>query len=128
MVSRMEKKSKFLRKLVNMNLIPVKNNDNIKEATKMKSENENEESAVQDIPVETAFQAVCRFMRDNVNNTSVLEQVVYVPMTPFFTAAMSGYSGFQPAQGAAGIYIVPRRKIETPQFPHQYICVPGQVY
>ena len=71
---------------------------------------------------------LCCPMCNNVNDASIFEQIVYMPVETFSAPEVSSDPGFQPAQRAAGIYVVSIREMETAQLTNLHSCVLRQIY
>ena len=78
--------------------------------------------------VKFTLQAVSCNMRYDVNNASVLKQIVYMPVEAFLTPAVSGDPGFQAMKRAAGIDVISSREPEAAQLANLYGCVLRQMY
>jgi hypothetical protein len=60
---------------------------------------------------------------DDINNASMLEQIVYMPVAALFAPEMSSDPGFQAAESAAGVYIITSREMKAAQLAnfHGYV-------
>ena len=66
------------------------------------------------------LKALRGMMCNDVNNITVLQQVIYMPVETFFAPAVSGDPGFQTAQRAAGVYVISRREVEFSKLANLY--------
>jgi len=78
--------------------------------------------------VKFTLQAISCNMCYDVNNASVLKQIVYMPVKAFLTPAVSGDPGLQATKRAAGIDVISSREPEAAQLTNLYSCVLRQMY
>ena len=78
--------------------------------------------------VKFTLQAISCPMRYDVNNASMLKQVVYMPMKAFLMPEVSGNPGLQTTERAAGIDVISSREPEATQLANLYGCILRQMY
>ena len=82
----------------------------------------------QNLLAELTFQTLSGWVGDDINDNSVLQKVIYVPVKAFLAPAVSGDPGLQTAESTAGIYVISSREVELAQPPDLYFRVLRQVY